>query len=353
MNQSDLFQLIIDHKDKNLPFVVFSEPYSEIINVKLQNDDKLHLNSDLNSGAFVFAPFDSDKFDKIYLPFEKCKSFTSVYSDKVINSAFSKIELSNVFNENKHTSLVEKSLIEIEKGSLKKVVLSRVELMSISSVDLISVFNKLFSFYNNSYTYIWFHPKVGFWIGATPEKLLIINNDLMQTVALAGTQKSNSEDVVNWSKKEINEQQYVKTYILDALVKIVDNLSYSKTVNVKSGDLYHLSTTINANLKSFNDYSSIVDVIHPTPAVCGIPLDASKEFITLNEGYERSYYSGYLGVISPKNKSVKLYVNLRCAEIFNNSIKIYVGGGITKSSNSKDEYEETLAKSYVMKNVFY
>ena len=40
MNQSDLFQLIIDHKDKNLPFVVISEPYSEIINVKLQNDDK-------------------------------------------------------------------------------------------------------------------------------------------------------------------------------------------------------------------------------------------------------------------------------------------------------------------------
>ena len=66
MNQSDLFQLIIDHKDENLPFVVFSEPYSEILNVKLQNDDKLHLNFDLNCGAFVFAPFDSDKFDKIY-----------------------------------------------------------------------------------------------------------------------------------------------------------------------------------------------------------------------------------------------------------------------------------------------
>ena len=156
--------------------------------------------------------------------------------------------------------------------------------MSISSVDLISVFDKLFSFNKNSYTYIWFHPKVGFWIGATPEKLLIINNDLMETVALAGTQKSNSEDLVNWSEKEINEQRYVKTYILDALVKIVNNLSYSKTVNVRAGDLYHLSTTINANLKSFNDYSSIVDLIHPTPAVCGMPLDDSKEFITLNEG---------------------------------------------------------------------
>ena len=353
MNQSDLFQIIIDHKDKNLPFVVFNEPYSEVINAKLQNDDKLHTECDLNSGAFIFAPFDAEKCNKIYMPFDKCKSYSSVHLDKVLKSGFKKKELDNTSNENKHISLVKKSLIEMEEGTLKKVVLSRIELISISSVDLTSVFNKLLSFYNNSYVYIWFHPKVGFWVGATPEKLLTIKDGIMQTVALAGTTKSDSEGLVTWSKKEIDEQQYVKSYILDSLVKIVDNLSYSKTVNVESGDLYHLCTTISANLKSFNDYNSIVDLIHPTPAVCGIPLDISKEFISLNEDYDRSYYTGYLGVISPKNKSVKLYVNLRCAEIFNNLIKIYVGGGITKDSNPLDEFEETLAKSSVMKNVFY
>lgn len=353
MNQSDLFQIIIDHKDKNLPFVVFNEPYSEVINAKLQNDDKLYTECDLSSGAFVFAPFDTKKFDKIYIPFDKCKSYSSVYLDKVLKSYSKKKELDNALNQNKHTSLVEKSLIALKEGTLKKVVLSRIELMSISSVDLISVFNKLLSFYNNSYVYIWFHPKVGFWVGATPEKLLTIKDDLMETVALAGTTKSNSEGLVIWSKKEIDEQQYVKSYILDSLVNIVDNLSSTKTVNIKSGDLYHLCTTINANLKSFNDYNSILNLIHPTPAVCGIPLDVSKEFININEDYDRSYYTGYLGVISPKNKSVKLYVNLRCAEVFNNSIKIYVGGGITKDSNPLDEFEETLAKSSVMKNVFY
>ena len=86
--------------------------------------------------------------------------------------------------------------------------------------------------------------------------------------------------------------------------------------------------------------------------MCGIPLDVSKEFISLNESYDRSYYTGYLGIISPKKKSVKLYVNLRCAEVFDSFIKIYVGGGITKESNPANEFDETIAKSHIMKNVF-
>ena len=85
--------------------------------------------------------------------------------------------------------------------------------------------------------------------------------------------------------------------------------------------------------------------------MCGIPLDISKEFISVNEDYDRSYYTGYLGVISPKNKSVKLYVNLRCAEVFNNFIKIYIIG--ISCLIVFDVDEETLAKSSVMKNVFY
>ena len=113
-----------------------------------------------------------------------------------------------------------------------------------------------------------------------------------------------------------------------------------------------MCSTISGSLKSFNDYNSVIKLIHPTPAVCGIPLDVSKEFISLNESYDRSYYTGYLGIISPKKKSVKLYVNLRCAEVFDSFIKIYVGGGITKESNPANEFDETIAKSHIMKNVF-
>jgi isochorismate synthase len=353
MNQSDLFKIISNHKDKGLPFVVYNEPYSDEIIAKLQINDKLQTDCDLSNGAFVFAPFDSEKFDKIYLPFDNCKSYKSIYFDKAIKSNLKSKISDNKLNKSTHVNLINKSLLAIKDGILKKVVLSRVEAMSITSVDLAIVFQKLLSFYKNSFVYIWFHPKVGFWLGASPEKLLTIQDDFMQTVALAGTTRKGSDGLVSWSDKEIKEQQYVKSYILDSLINVVDNLFSDELVNVKSGDLYHLCTKIRGSLKSFNDYKHIIKLIHPTPAVCGIPLDVSKEFIRSNECYDRSYYTGYLGVISPNKKSVKLYVNLRCAEVLNNSIKIYVGGGITKESNPADEFEETVAKSHIMKNVFY
>ena len=353
MNQSDLFEIITKHKDKDLPFVVYSEPFSDEIIAKLQINDRLLTDCDLSNGAFVFAPFDSEKFDKIYMPFDSCKSYKSVNLDKVIKSNLKSKSSENKLNKSAHINLINKSLLAINEGILKKVVLSRVEVMSIKSVDLSIVFQKLLSFYKNSFVYIWFHPQVGFWLGASPEKLLTVEDDFMQTVALAGTTREGSDGLVSWSDKEIKEQQYVKSYILDSLINVVDNLSSDELVNIKSGDLYHLCTKIRGSLKSFNDYKHIIKLIHPTPAVCGIPLDVSKEFISSNECYDRSYYTGYLGVISPNKKSVKLYVNLRCAEVLNNSIKIYVGGGITKESNPADEFEETVAKSHIMKNVFY
>ena len=353
MNQSDLFKIITNHKDNSLPFVVFNEPYSDNIIAKLQIDDTLHKECDLSTGAFIFAPFDSEKFNKIYMPFDKCKSYKSVNLNEVIKSNLKNKRSDNKLNKSSHINLINKSLLAINDGIIKKVVLSRVESMSINSVDISMVFQKLLSFYRNSFVYIWFHPKVGFWVGASPEKLLTIEDDFMQTVALAGTTKESSDGLVNWSDKEIKEQQYVKSYILDSLNNVVDNLSSDELVNVKSGDLYHLCSKISGTLKSFSDYKDIIKLIHPTPAVCGIPLNASKEFISKNECYDRSYYTGYLGVVSPNKKSVKLYVNLRCAEVFENSIKIYVGGGITRESNPEDEFEETIAKSHIMKNVFY
>ena len=142
MNQSDLFKIITNHKGKNLPFVVFNEPYSDEIHAKLQIDDILHTECDLSSGAFVFAPFDSKKFNKIYMPFDKCKSYKSLSSNKVIRSNFDSKNSDDILNKKTHIKLIKKSLTAIKNGVLKKVVLSRTELMSISSVDLALVFKK-------------------------------------------------------------------------------------------------------------------------------------------------------------------------------------------------------------------
>ena len=111
--------------------------------------------------------------------------------------------------------------------------------------------------------------------------------------------------------------------------------------------------------------------LHPTPAVCGLPKLAAKAFILENEHYNREFYTGFLGElnfeirIGPRSgkrnienraytmirKSTQLFVNLRCMQLQENKGVIYVGGGITKTSNPVSEWEETVSKSLVIKNV--
>ena len=96
--------------------------------------------------------------------------------------------------------------------------------------------------------------------------------------------------------------------------------------------------------------------MHPTPAVCGLPRNNAKDFVLKNENYHRSFYTGFLGEINMEDKNLNsknssLFVNLRCMEIRNEKASIYVGGGITKDSVAKKEWEETVSKSKTMKKV--
>ena len=101
---------------------------------------------------------------------------------------------------------------------------------------------------------------------------------------------------------------------------------------------------------------TLIRALHPTPAVCGLPRENAKQFILENEQYNRSFYTGFLGELNfQKNKTVSesssLFVNLRCMNIIDKKVSIFVGGGITKDSNAKKEWEETVSKSKVMKRV--
>ena len=112
----------------------------------------------------------------------------------------------------------------------------------------------------------------------------------------------------------------------------------------------HLKTVISGELQNHKDIKVLVKVLHPTSAVCGIPKLKSKKFILVNEGYSRSYYTGYLGLFKPEGNT-HLFVNLRCMHVHEKSVEIYVGGGITASSNAEAEWQETINKSNVMRAV--
>ena len=262
--------------------------------------------------------------------------------------------------------LVTKGIQAIENEEFKKVVLSRKEIVELNHFDLITAFQNLVQFYPTAFTYCFYHPKVGIWLGASPEQLLKSNGINFYTIALAGTKKSNDFKEVSWKKKEIEEQQIVTDYIVNKLKEAATDVIVSKPYNYRAGALWHIKTEISGIVNSGFGLQKIIRLLHPTPAVCGLPKDASKAFILENEQYDRTFYTGFLGELNcddtKETENSDLFVNLRCMQIeFSNAQNdskqilakaiLYIGCGITKDSIPEKEWEESVSKSVTMKKI--
>lgn len=368
MNFQDFFNRIETQYASQLPFVIYRKPRENNLNALLQQTNDLHFVENFTEKGFVFAPFDDTK-PSVLLPFELSETITT------INVPFKKIDTikaDSTSNEEKqhHLSLVTKGIEAIKNKDFQKVVLSRNETVKLSKVSPFSIFKNLLNAYQLAFVYCWYHPKVGLWLGATPETLIKIDGNQFSIMALAGTQSYNGTLEVNWGTKEYNEQQFVTDFIVENLKPLVESFNVSKTETVKAGNLLHLKTMISATLKVTSNLKLLISAIHPTPAVCGLPKLAAKQFILKNENYNRNFYTGFLGELNfetskaPRSgkrnienrayaitkKNTQLYVNLRCMQLIDKKAIIYVGGGITLDSVAENEWEETVLKSLIIKN---
>ena len=346
---------IQEHYQQNLPFVVYNKPnVKEVFGLFQQNNDLNIITDQYDRKGFVFAPFNSVDA-AVLIPFS-VSEFVSDTMEEDHEMIIQRVMPTNNDSKLRHIDLVEKGVAAIKKDHFKKVVLSRIEKVTLTEIDIVATYKKLLQTYANAFVYVWFHPKVGLWFGATPETLLKLENSCFTTMALAGTQVYKENTVPIWDQKEIAEQKFVTDYIVNKLSKFSTGLQVSETETVKAGSLVHLRTEIKGELDAVkgNSLFSLVNLLHPTPAVCGLPKHAAKQFILENENYNRSYYTGFLGELNMgevQHKDAHLFVNLRCMEIENMEAHIYVGGGITKESSSEKEWEETVAKSNIMLKV--
>lgn len=357
---------IAAHYSKNLPFVVYRKPKEQHVVALFQDDACLHHVADFTESGFVFAPFDTQK--EIVLL--HCDERLEVMPKSLKTSEMEHLGIKlDATQKEFHINLVKNGIDRIRNHELQKVVLSRKEEIDCSTAPL-NLFQKLLGSYDNAFCYLWHHPKIGTWLGATPEILLKGENQRITTMSLAGTQVYAEDDNPIWGTKELEEQQLVTNYISSSLKDKVTNLSISERETIRAGKLLHLRTKIMAQYEK-SRLLEIVNALHPTPAVCGLPMGLSKEFIVENENYDREYYTGYLGELNLKvetsrppqrknqenqvYKSIKttttFFVNLRCMQLKENKAFIYVGGGVTKDSDPDKEWEETVAKTNTMLKV--
>ncbi|MEM7109578.1 MAG: chorismate-binding protein [Bacteroidota bacterium] len=325
--------------------------------------------------GFLLAPFDNSQGTlhinsdiHINLTTKEVNSFSSAALDKFNAYAQQEtkkrnpqrstaIRLTQPILSEPFIEMVNNAIEEIRLGSFQKVVPSRFKNVRLNpNFDHGHFFSTLCESYPNAFVSLVCTPVSGLWIGASPELLLELKANLFKTVSLAGTQKYEGQSLtdVAWTQKEIEEQALVSRYIINGFKKIrLREFDENGPRTVKAGNLIHLKTEFIVDMASTNFYdlgSVMLNLLHPTSAICGMPLEPSLKFIQQHENYPREYFSGYLGPVDFDHKT-SLFVNLRCMKIENHMATLYAGAGITADSNPEKEWQETEMKMNTLLNL--
>lgn len=235
----------------------------------------------------------------------------------------------------------------INENYLPKLVYSRRKIVAdFQDINLKKSFKNLCDSYPNAFRYIFISEEKS-WMGAFSEVLGKFNKQThdFETMSLAGTLPVSE----SWSEKEIEEQKPVTEYIRNILKNYSDDIEESATYNHISGNIKHLRTDFKTKIRC-EDLDGIIQQLHPTPAVCGIPKDFCAEKIRELEKFPRELYAGYIKIETEEN--IFYFVNLRCCKLYQDSVHIFVGGGITAQSSPEKEWRETELKSEaILKNL--
>lgn len=299
-----------------------------------------------SNGHFIIAPFE----------YPKKNAFMIRSDEKVEIKAKDDFPSISIGTENPKNSIenfqsiVKKAVSTINATPLEKVVLSRIREYQLMSIETAELFFDLCDKYPEAFIYLVSEKDIGTWVGASPELLLKYENGKYSTHSLAGTMKTADFTAgESWSNKELKEQAYVTDYIMQSLIDSGSHDIYKSEVFTKmNGPICHLCNNIDFN--SDLPIGSIMKTLHPTPAVCGTPVEMSRNFILENETHNRDLYTGFIGPNDINNKC-QFYVNLRCMRLYSQLAQLFVGAGITEESDAEKEWIETENKAQVLMSV--
>ena len=321
------------------PFAFWSLPGSVDWQGIAQNDTHIDLFDAQHSDGFIIKAFNDNKnigFIRSDLRFD---SENLTYKNEIESAiSASTIDLPKELSKDDYLIQCTSIIDSIRNNNAEKVVLSRVKKKKYDG-EAALLFLRLVDAYPDAMVFLYFF-KDRLWIGATPETLLKVEGDKFYTMALAGSKASGME--TKWTNKEREEQVYVERYVDMQLKKHALEYSTEGPKTINAGPIEHLCTAFRGDLIS-GKYLDLLNDLHPTPAVCGIPVETAKKIIEKVENHDRLDYTGFIG---PVNRLAKhLFVNLRSALIAKDYMYLFLGGGITKDSIPEEEWNETELKA--------
>ncbi|MDU1418668.1 MAG: chorismate-binding protein [Cutibacterium avidum] len=213
---------------------------------------------------------------------------------------------------------------------LEKVVLSRsVTVQASAPMDRGLVASRLSGKFSGCWTYC--HDGL---VGATPELLVDCRDGLFRCRVLAGTRKPFWSHELLQDPKEHREHELAVASVTGRLTEAgLSDPAIRGPFLLELPNVTHLATDITARVGTSNA-AQIVDVIHPTAAVCGTPRELAYQFIEQTEVIDRGRFAGPVGWMSPDG-SGQWALALRCGQFSedNRSVRVHAGAGIMPSSD--------------------
>ncbi len=249
---------------------------------------------------------------------------------------------------------VESAQRQMADGRLQKVVLARAQSFAPAEAhtfDPLATAIALRDRQTNSTTFLIRRKDGRAFLGSSPEVLVRLHDKHIETVALAGTRRRGSgpndhelgASLLD-SNKDRLEQNLVATAITDALRPITDKLEVSPSPEVvRHPDVQHLRTAIQGRLTQHATIFDLVQQLHPTPAVGGLPRESALEWLGDNEHLDRGWYAGPVGWLTERGDG-EFVVAIRSVLMQPESASAFAGCGLVSTSDPADEWEESRVK---------
>lgn len=181
-------------------------------------------------------------------------------------------------------------------------------------------------------------------LSTTPERLMERRGKEIRTEAMAGSIGRGRGAALLASEKDRIEHGLVVDAILERLAPRCESLERSAEPRIRElPNVLHLDTPICGRLKDPTHVLELVRLLHPTPAVGGVPSAAALALIGEVEPTPRGWYSGPVGFFDREGDG-EFVVALRSGLLLTDRAYLYAGAGIVRGSRAELEYEETALK---------
>jgi len=232
----------------------------------------------------------------------------------------------------------------IAEGHLEKVVAARRSVVELADeVDPVVVLGRLRDRFGACSCFA-IRRQMSTFLGATPERLVSRRGSRVETEALAGSIRAGAADSAARllaSDKDRREQDYVVQDIVGRLGPLCTRLSYAQEPHVRAfPHVLHMSTPIHGELSPSVDFVNLLEALHPTPAVGGVPAERALNWIAQREAAPRGWYAGPFGWIDA-NGDGDMAVALRSGLLRGRTAWVYAGAGVVRDSEAEAEYAET------------